>query len=158
MSHEKFKVMKYKTKLCYDIYCFACFCNIATVHLSRASSKIKRVLGTSWKLFVCPAWILSLKEKVLVLSIICMHKFFKFFWKSNNLQIYFLFKFCATLKIFKFSTTNPKLGEGKEKKFLKVALLSFSYSYMHTTIFFYNSHSVVIHVCNILYMHAWISS
>lgn len=99
-------------------YILFCLCNIATVSLSRASSKIKRVLGTFWKLFVCPhAWIFPL---ILVWSTTCTQKIFFFF-----LIQYFadLFSYKTLKKIYKFSTTygtqilNIKLGEGKEKSF-----------------------------------------
>lgn len=74
-------------------YVLFCFCNIATVSLSRASSKIKRVLGTSWKLFVCPAWIFPLK---LVWSTICTQKIFFFFF--NLLFCRFILNSYKTLK------------------------------------------------------------
>lgn len=98
-------------------YILFCFCNLATVSLSRASSKIKRVLGTSWKLFVCPAWIFPLK---LVWSIICTQKIF-FFFKSIILQIYF--KFLQNIEKKDINSLPPtqilniKFGEGKEKSF-----------------------------------------
>lgn len=98
-------------------YILFCFCNIATVSLSRASSKIKRVLGTSWKLFVCPyAWIFPLK---LVWSTICTQKIFFLFFKSNILQIFFLTKHWKKYinSLAPTQILNIKFGEGKEKSF-----------------------------------------
>lgn len=95
-------------------YKLFCFCNIATVSLSRASSKIKRVLGTFWKLFVCPyAWIFPLK---LVWSTICTQKIFFLFFNLIFCRFFFLQniekKFSSTYSDFELERAKKKVSKG----------------------------------------------